>query len=348
MKTSLTGKCKDIERIRIANRATTVGRLMLGEIKSWEEFLRADTAELESIPRRILKSGVYDVKKNVSKEIKKFCSRNFEGLTEQKLNLLYEEIKAKRGLEIPLIDFEREYALPKKDILKDAPPHCTVVFSLWGLQFRFPEDYLTKDIVEALREAIDSDMELKNYQSSAHSSHLLKRDDIAALIRKGEHAKRSCLISCFNLIESYLNGIAWDFAQNQDNLDKLSNKDKKRILDSGQINLREKLLKYPRIITQERLWSESDEPIKEFLELFKPFRDSLVHPSPFSAPDKFGGYNKLRLFYGLNTGIVMLTAKTITEIIIQIDKHINGSISNLPDWLSPLTYLLDEWEFKMD
>jgi len=109
MKDVPKGKHKDIEILRIANRAASVGRLMLGETRSWEEFLKADTEDLESIPRRILRSGVHDVKKNVLKQIKRFCSKNFEGLSEQKLNLLYEEIKAKRGLEIPLNDFEVKY-----------------------------------------------------------------------------------------------------------------------------------------------------------------------------------------------------------------------------------------------
>ncbi len=139
----LSGREKEARLIRKANRAATVGRLMLGEINTWQEFLQADVLELENLPRRQLRSGKSDVKKRLTPEIKKFYSRNFSRMTNSKLSLLYEDIKAFRGLEIPLKEFEEKYASVKPSVLKGNPAHLTVTISLWGLQFKFPEDELT-------------------------------------------------------------------------------------------------------------------------------------------------------------------------------------------------------------
>lgn len=318
---------------------------MLGDISSWVDFLEADTLDLESMPRRMLKSGAKDVKRKVSKEVRHFCDRNFENMTEAKLDSLYEEIKASRGIEIPLNEFEQKFSKIHKRVLKAAPPHCTVVISLWGLQFKFPEDYLAKDLLQVLTVALDANTELDEFKKVTHSTARKEKDAISSLIRKREQAARSCLLTCFNLVEAYLNGIAWDFAQDPEAVDQLSKKNQSRINDIGHTNLREKILKYPRIITGQPLWNETDEPVRSFLTVFKPFRDSLVHPSPFSAPEKFGGYDKLRYFYRIDLGIAMWTCKNTCDLIIRVHRHLNGDDTQSPDWLSELLAELDKYEF---
>jgi hypothetical protein len=319
---------------------------MLGEIyNSWEDFLEADKLDLESLPRRMLKSGAKDVKQNVLKNVKLFCAKNFENMTEAKLDLLYEEIKATRGIEFPLKVFEHRYSKIHKRVLKNAPPHCTVVISLWGLQFKFPEDYLTKDLIGILTVALDANKELEKFKRVPHAKARKEKDAISSFVRIQEQAVRSCLLTCFNLIEAYFNGIAWDFAQDTDAFNKLSKKDRSRIVDIGHTNLREKVLKYPRIIAGHPLWSETDEPVHRFLTELKPFRDSLAHPSPFSAPEKFGGYDKLHYFYKIDLGIAMITCKNTSDIIIRVHRHLNGDDAKIPDWLSDLLAEIDRYEF---
>ena len=339
------GRKAEVKRIRRANRATAAGRLMLGEMANWVEFLQADTIDLESLPRRMLKSGARDVKRKVSKEVKRFCDRNFENMTEVKLDLLYEKIEKLRGIEIPLKEFEQKYSKIRKDVLKGAPPHCTVVISLWGLQVKFPEDYLAKDLLQALTLTLDANSELDDFKNVSHGTARRKKDVISSLIRKREQASRSCLLTCFNLVEAYFNGIAWDFAQDSDAFNKLSRKDQSRIKDVGRTSLREKILKYPRIITGQPLWDETEEPVQSFLTFSKPFRDSLVHPSPFSAPEKFGGYDKLRNFYAVDPGIAMWTTKITCDLIIRVHKHLSCDDPKGPAWLSELLAELDNYEF---
>ena len=51
---------RETERIRQANCAAAMGQLMLGELSNWLEFFEADLIDLESLPRRQLKSGQAD------------------------------------------------------------------------------------------------------------------------------------------------------------------------------------------------------------------------------------------------------------------------------------------------
>lgn len=44
-----TGREREAEIIRQANRAAAVGRLMLGELNPWQEFLQADVTDLEGL-----------------------------------------------------------------------------------------------------------------------------------------------------------------------------------------------------------------------------------------------------------------------------------------------------------
>ena len=104
------GREREANRIKQANRAAAVGRLMLGQINNWKEFLEVDTIDLENLPRKRLKAGLADVKSRLSNEVKSFNHKNFIGMSEDKFSLLYEDIKAYRGLEISLKEFEQKYA----------------------------------------------------------------------------------------------------------------------------------------------------------------------------------------------------------------------------------------------
>jgi hypothetical protein len=89
-----SGRVREVARIRQANRACAAGRLLLGEIRSWQEFLEADTLDLASLTRRRLKAGSRHVGRFLAGEIARFCRQNFEGMTEAKLADLFEAVKA--------------------------------------------------------------------------------------------------------------------------------------------------------------------------------------------------------------------------------------------------------------
>ena len=335
--TELSGREREARLIRRANRAAAVGRLMLKELDSWDEFLEADTVDLKNLPRRILKSAVVDVKKRLSPEIRKFCSKNFVNMDEQKLSFLYEDIMANRGLELPLAEFENRFAIVRREVLKGNPAHLTIVISLWGLQFKFPEDELAKDLTTALRLVADSQNELDSYWTMTYAETKTRRTEIAQPIRKKMFAVRSAVLCCFNLLEAYLNGLAWDYIQKHDTTStSLSNRNKKLLEDTASASIREKLRKYPQIITGRELWKDSDEEFEGLIDTLKPYRDSLVHPSPFSTPEKFGGHNKLRLFYRVDHDTAVATATLLVRLIQRVHQHLYPDAPNPPEWVYQL------------
>jgi hypothetical protein len=177
-----------------------MGRLLLGEISSWTEFAQADEEELRSLPRRSLRAGVSDVEQRLVQAIKQFRNRNFSNMSEETLALLYATVKEHEGLEMPLAEFETQYARIRREVLRGAPEHATVVISLWGLQFKYPEDYLAKDVAQAIEWAKTADEQLRSLRGMAHACLRAERDRIALLVRQKDCASRTCLICCFNLL----------------------------------------------------------------------------------------------------------------------------------------------------
>lgn len=325
--------------IRQANRASAVGRLLLGEFKNWSQFLSPETDYLEFLPRRALKAGKTDVKRHLSKEIQIFCRQNFVGMNIQDLDRMYEEIKARRGLEIPLSEFEKRFAKVRDRVLCGQPRHCTVVISLWGLQFKYPEHMLAGDVVESLKLLAQAESALKRYEVKSFQGIIRERDEVSSTIRLETFSCRACILSCFNLIEAFLNGLAWDFSQAPENITNLSEK-KKKLLQDGTI--RDKLIKYPEIISGKALWTENSEPVKSFMEQVKPFRDSLVHASPFSTPERYGGVDKLEHLYRIDIGKARQAARVSVEVIEKLFRHIRDPDVAFPDWLQDLVDAVGE------
>jgi len=327
---------REQETIRKANRACAVGNLMLAKLDSWEKFFEPETQPLDLYPRKNIRAGYKDVKLNLSKEIDSFCKKNFQKMNKDTLDRLYEHIKQYRGLAMPLTTFEKKFTRIKPEILKGVPHHATIQISLWGLQFKFPEDFLSKDICQAIRILKQHHIKLHPYQNRGTSFSQLKnaKEEIGVAIRFSEYAIRSTILCCFNLLESFLNGLAWEFCQNPGNLSNLSLKQSKLIQDTNQASLKDKVFKYPKIISQQEIPDNEKQWISGWIDYFKPYRDSLVHPSPFQVPEKFGGYDKLQKLYSMDPELALNAAITTKGICETIYLHIHGQTSSLPSWLA--------------
>ncbi len=299
---------------------------MLGKVSSWDEFLSVETIGYSSLPRKQLKSGVKDIQSRLSQEIVKFCRSNFENMNVDRLSMLFEDIKAYRGLEITCEEFERKYSRIRSHVLNGLPAHSTIVFCLDGMKFKFPEDYLAKDL----------QCSLEGLMSPQGDKEKAIED-----IRFEEFYFRSSVITSFNLLEAYLNGISWDFLFNTPP-ENLSNKRRKLLEGFQGVSTREKLKKYPAIIAGSELFGEEDSDVVALLDIMKPFRDALVHPSPFTMSEKFGGHNKAELFYRVNSDTALLVAHLTCKIIKRINSHIGSDAR--PVWLAELDDYLDDLE----
>lgn len=188
---------------------------MLGEISSWNEFLEPDTVDYINLPRKQLKSGKYDIQKNLKGRIDDFCKSNFSKMTMAKLVSLYKEVKTRRDLEIPYVEFRDTYSPIKRFYENGYPEYSTVCISLWGLQYRFPEHDFSNDMVIATEQLVKADEELDEYREKQHNTFSKDKANIANLIRKTESAKRQLMQTAFSLLECYLNGIAWSHYQEE-------------------------------------------------------------------------------------------------------------------------------------
>ncbi len=266
-------------------------------------------------------------------------------MTQERLCELYDEIVPGKIFSMPMKDFEGKWAEIKISKKKNIPLHATVQISLLGTSFQYPENYLVNDIGHGLTTAKQSEKELHSLSNKRGSISRYDRGDLKSTALRNQFASRSCVLSCFNLIEAYLNGIAWDFLQEKNNIIDLSNNKMKLLKGEGNdAKFLKKLIKYPEIIGGGSLWNERQEPVKSFLLDVKPLRDSLVHPSPFSAPEKFGGYDKLSKFYEVDTQCAENAAKLTVEIIVAIHKHITDANSKGPAWLVRLKDQISESE----
>lgn len=330
------GREKEVLQILYANAAIAVGNLLLGKYDSWDQFRELLNTDFMSLPRRNLKAGSRDVRRNLSKEIKKFHKKNFSSYSDDKFYLLWFEIEKKEGLYLPLKDFESKFFSFQEAVVKNIPRHSTVKISLWGLLFIFPEDQFSKDISQSFKLAKTTEKELDKFKAYKHSKLKKEQDQLAEILRTHGVACRSCFLACFYFIEAYLNGIAWEWVEKQPDLEKLSKRKQSMILDTNQVALKDKITKYPGIITGRSLWADDDPILDIFLSDLKPFRDSLVHPSPFAVPEKFGGYDKLAKCYDLKLKETKQMVSITYSMVSIIHQHIKGAEAPIPAWIQSL------------
>lgn len=158
------------------------------------------------------------------------------------------------------------------------------------------------------------------------------RRPLAAALRRGKFSMRMCLLSCFNLTEAFISGVAWEFVQSGGVAGLPKNQ--QDLLTKGQASLLDKLAKVPAIVKgrDPGPLTKDQDPLSTFRDVVKPFRDSIVHASPFSAPERFGGYDKLERVYELEMPTVTTAVDLTLEIIGSIHEFI-GNGSGLPAWM---------------
>ena len=167
----------------------------------------------------------------------KFCDKNFVGINVTRLSQMYEDIKAYRGMELPLAEFESRFARVRPEVLKGNPAHLTVSVSLWGFQLRVPEEQLAHDVMEAIDLGAEAKTSLAAYGGLTHAPTLKNREEIRALFRKKLFAARVTVLACLNFREAYLNGLAWDYLRTTNPV-ALSARSRKLLDDSASASIR--------------------------------------------------------------------------------------------------------------
>lgn len=328
-----TGRQREVAAIVAHDRAVEVANLLIGKLNGPMRRIFPD--EYLSMPRRQLVSGKASLRDGRSDALEEFCHRNFGTGDIHGLAGLYERLYEQGSeLRLPLREFADLVGQPQEGVLRGAPRHSTVAISPWGLQTDYPEMHLARDMAVAFNSAIALDAEIKQHEGTPWdmAKQVGVRERIAHLNTCAAFNRRMCVLSCFNLLEAYINGIAFDFADLHD-ISVLS-KSKQDLLTAGQASILDKLVKVPRIVSGRSpgpLTLDKD-PLKTLRDLIKPFRDSIVHASPFSAPARFGGYDKLSKIYQLTLETVSTTVELTVDAIGRIHGFLGGE-GDLPRWM---------------
>ena len=235
--------------------------------------------------------------------------------------------------ELPLKEFVSRVGQPRPGVLKGAPAHATIHLSLWGLQTEYPEMHLSRDLALAYNDALDAQREAQAYEGTSwkRAKDGAIRGPLGATLRRAKYSMRACLLSCFNLTEAFINGIAWEFVQGAKRA--VLSKTQQDLLE-GRASLIDRLVQVPAIVrgqTPGPLARDRD-PLLTFRELVKPVRDSIVHASPFSAPERFGGYDKLARVYELELPTVTTSVDLTLRVIGTIHQFLNAG-RQPPEWL---------------
>lgn len=332
-----TGREREAAEIVRFKRAAAVGKLLLGELDGPLDPIFVE--QFVDRPRKDLKSDREAIRRDLRGEIAKFCRDNFQEIRPEDLARLYDPL-FERGSTwyLPLSDFVRDFGRFKPGVLRGAPLHSTIHISPWGLQTEFPEHHLMRDLAGTFNQAVEIGDQLASYHSRTWSQVKEKRprDELADLIRRKETSQRACLLSCFNLIEAYINGLAWDYVHTHDTSG--LSKDNRNVLTESErpVNIIDKIIKIPRLVAERDMGPhhQTRDPLKSFIDVVKPYRDAIVHASPFAAPEKFGGYDKLRKLYDLDLMTVRRAVDITLSLIGETHRFVGGE-GDLPQWVLP-------------
>jgi len=333
-----TGREREAAEIVRYKKAAAVGRLLLGELDAPMEYVSIDDYLRKN--RRDLISERDKLRESLRGEIAKFCRNNFENIGPEDLGKLY-DVLVEHGSTwfVPLTVFEREFGRFKPGVLKGAPLHSTVHISPWGLQTEFPEQHLVKDLAVLLNEAIEiEEGRLTRFRTRSwgENKEAKARSELADLLRRRNAYHRACVLSCFNLMEAYINGVAWDYVQ-EHGISGLSEKNRNVLTEAESlVNIVTKLIRVPALVAgrESGPLHQTRDPLKSFIEIVKPYRDAIVHASPFAAAQRFGGYDKLSKLYALNLSTVRKAVDVGVDMIKQIHQFIGGR-GELPPWFLP-------------
>lgn len=331
-----TARDREVAEIVSHDRAVEVANLLLGKLN---RPMRPILPEIyHSKTRRELQSGVASLRDGKTEQLASWCETNFGTRNVRRLARLYQHLYDHNSqLRLPLKEFAELIGQPQEGVLRGSPRHSTIAISPWGLQTEYPELHLVRDVAVAFNSAMTLDTEITQLGGTTWSK--AKEDEtrihIADINTRAAFFRRVCVLSCFNLIEAYINGIAWDFTETHD-ISGLS-KNEQELLTGGQDGtFLKKVVRIPEIVTGKSPGplTQDKDPLLTFRETIKPFRDSIVHASPFSAPAKFGGYDKLSKVYDLTLQTARSTVDLTVEIIGHVHRFIDGG-GQFPKWLPP-------------
>lgn len=203
--------------------------------------------------------------------------------------------------------------------IMDCPPYAQIVLQGYaiGAGIRHPEYHLGMDLALLYNLFLDAETIIDNaerQQKPCPSEH-------------SQSLGRSVILTCFNLLESFVSGLATAFLMENPNA---AESVTKRLQDKN-LSLRKRFVLFPSLIVgQPDLLTDTKPPLNLLFGELKERRDSFVHCEPGPAPTKWG-YVKEVHFHDVNRAKVQQTVDLTCEAVCLAWKAVHGR--EQPSWL---------------
>jgi hypothetical protein len=159
---------KETEALARNNQIIALSRLLTGTLNTWDEFLvGTDAAALDQIDRRQIKSQLAHSSSLVAILVKEFNRFFLHEASERVFVAIWHEIKTNipYGLRLPILEFEKRFTPVRREVESGRdqrrPYHATIYITLTGLTYVYPEWHFTQDIVLAIHQARQIEIELE-------------------------------------------------------------------------------------------------------------------------------------------------------------------------------------------
>jgi hypothetical protein len=233
------------------------------------------------------------------------------------------------------LEFENTVGKLLARSLMDIPPYAELLIQPGTeLAFRHPEYMLVRDLecVYGLYRDTERLLSTVNWSSPPEWG--------AAASENAQALGRTTILSCFNLLESYISGLGRAYVMYHPELDEA----KKNKLHSTKENFRRRIISVPRqILGHEPTIDPNSPPLSDLLDL-KKYRDSFVHCEPGDQISEHG-YVKEKMFHNISPELVDKVILTTETVIRKIWKDIY--VVDGPRWL-PLQGILNQtWRVNL-
>jgi hypothetical protein len=304
---------------QVKMKALVLSRLLMRDIANWTAFDSEWQAAGRVANRRAARSVSSQIGRSygeLTKEIENFIRANFLRCEYDDLARLCDEVRTRRGLSLPLAEFEKEFFPLAQSVKQRVPFYAHVHISPFGLQFEFPEHHFLNDIESCVPDLLEA---LSALTLFARAEFEASRDRGAAseLVGKEKFLSRAIISAAFNLIEAFLSGLFFTAVHtkavgslvcDEEFLEFARKKESAALRD-----------RLDRVVRFSSLGSESgeSEPFKTLVETGKRYRDAIHHTTPFGRKDVEPG-GRLTALYEIDGDIalrcVVLVCRTILEI----------------------------------
>lgn len=306
--------------------AAMVGRFDLGEhgvIPDYERWPKLELEQqVENLESDLMGAIEHLIKENVGKvtlrpSVEWLAQKHDEWQPRRHTNFTIGTIKEFGENVAPLIGVIE---------LMDAPPYSEMLLQP-GLDvaFRHPEYMLSRDLEFLYELYLDTDALLatvKNWYQAPRWA-VAGAENIQTL-------GRTVILSCFNLVESFISGLARAHVMETPGLDDAS---AKKLLDTHE-PLRKRVIGVPRVIVGREVSLDINKPpFSVLFGVIKAHRDAYVHcePGPMQSER---GHHKETLFHDVSPTLVEMSVKSTIQVIRLIWKVVHNRDG--PGWLHDL------------